>query len=302
MSNGSKPSWESPIPQWTPPRRLRDPYVRRINCARARWVRAIRGRIPKIHDAAVAAYLATYGNTKGAENSPGIARLASDLFLSESTVKRSMAWLTEHGWITCSRRGDRWAKRSDEYQLTLPAPLAVEMGIWPADDPAQWIERPARAPKRAGVRDRGAPMRQGRQGASDATEIGVRKEEIGVCNDSQVSVSESQVSVRPRDRGPSPGTPPEHSPEPSLHQNFDHHSDLPDRPHAAARGGQRWPKLDPDDPDVFDQIIDCVCERYGPVGLYAQNMADSLLAEGKPIPLILNAVAAAVRDGTDSPE
>lgn len=284
MSDDSKPAAPQAQPQWDPPARVRDPYVRRLLIERAYWMRAIRGRIPKIHDAAVATYLAAYGNKDGTRCHPGVARLASDLFLSEATVKRSLAWLGENGWITCTERGDRWAGRADVFRLTLPAPLAVELGKWSGEDSAQWMERPAGMPKRAGVRTRMAPKRQGRQGRQ-GEEIGSCKDETGSCNGDIGCCSGG-------DRCPSLALPPE-----PLHQNLSHHSELLAPPRATARGS--IPKIDPDDEGVSDLIIEYVESVAGLAGHFTRTMVDGMLSEGRPIPAIINAAVENVRNGDD---
>jgi DNA-binding transcriptional MocR family regulator len=107
-------------------------------------MRALRGRIPKAHDRLVAMAFASYGNSDGSRNYPGLATLAEELFISESTVKRSLAWLAENGWIARVERGDRWAKKADVWQLTLPAPVAAELGRWePEQHGSLWMQRPA---------------------------------------------------------------------------------------------------------------------------------------------------------------
>jgi hypothetical protein len=204
-------------PQWTAPSRIKDPLVRRLFIDRAAWNRALRGRIPKIQDRAVAQALATYGNKDGSSNYPGVSRLVEDLFLSESTVKRSLSWLAEHGWITRTERGDRWAGKSDVFHLALPAPVAAELGLWfTASNGEQWMERPPSEPKRKGVRERPEPERQGRQGVRSGPGDRCPEAEIGVCKDG--------------DRCPSLDLPPEPG-----HQSLSlHHSALPARPAADA--------------------------------------------------------------------
>lgn len=267
-------------PEWDPPENLPDPLVRRLLIDRATWMRAMRGRIPKIQDRAVAMALGTYGNKDGSSNYPGIAGLAEDLFLSASTVKRALAWLTENGWLARTKRGDRWAGRSDEYHLALPAPVAAELGRWTVGKSgAQWMERPAREPKRPGMRVRPDPERQGRQGGAVSPDgDGDRgpKDEIGVCKDVV--------------RGPSSDLPPE-----PVHQILLHHSEFPTRPRAGAQGA-----MEPVDPDGDDPAYDITARVEALVGAALDertcNLIDSMLANGAHPKMIVNAAYARERD------
>lgn len=128
-----------------PPRHLRRPLVRRLTVDRATWVRAIRGCIPDVTHLAVAHTLANYGDSDGSKNHPGGERIARDVCKSVRTVRTSLAWLDEHGFISRTATGNREAPRgwADTYQVTLPAPLAVRLGLW--DDSRNgegWMERP----------------------------------------------------------------------------------------------------------------------------------------------------------------
>lgn len=264
-------------PEWEPPRGLNDPLVRRLFIDRATWMRAMRGRIPKIQDRAVAMALGTYGDKDGSSNYPGVDRLVDDLFLSESTVKRCLAWLTENGWLSKVERGDRWAGKSDVYRLTLPAPLAVEMDRWTEEDNGrQWMERPPGEPKRRGMRTRPGPERQGRQGAAaTSTPPGDKgpEAEIGVRKD--------------LDTGLSSDTPPE-----PAHQNLsDHHSELPARPAAHAAGAS--------DDEQADQIAQKVKRELGrEISNDGHWQIDKLLGDGVHRRIIIAAVVAAEQQRT----
>ncbi len=250
----------SSTPQWVPPSHLRDPIVRVHRVDRALWMRTLRGRIPKAHDRLVAMAFATYGESDGSRNFPGAATLAEELFISESTVKRSLSWLAENGWIVRTQRGDRWAKRADVYQLSIPAPVAAEIGKWFTNDGGQWMERPDGEPKRVSVRCRPRPRRQLRQGLVDQLERGDRcpKEEIGVCKEG--------------DRCPSLDPPPEPD------QNILHHADRPDLAHADARA--KISHFDPDG-DVDDEITEALEVDLGHViGLDTRSMIRGMLDSG----------------------
>lgn len=138
------------VPEWQPPSGLRDPFVRRLERERALWQRASRGRIRNASAQAVAAHLSGYGNTKGRNNHPGIARLINDTCLSDRTVRRALGWLVENGWLTVTSKGARKLGHANVYQLTIPAPVAAEMGLWP-EGRDQWMERPPGEPKRPDV-------------------------------------------------------------------------------------------------------------------------------------------------------
>lgn len=285
MHNDSKSAQEQTAqnrvtPEWDPPKNLTDPLVRRLLIDRATWMRAMRGRIPKIQDRAVAMALGTYGNKDGSSNYPGVAGLAEDLYLSASTVKRALAWLTENGWLARTKRGDRWAGRADEYHLALPAPVAAEIGRWtPEKSGAQWMQRPANEPKRPGMRTRPDPERQGRQGAgADPDGDGDRgpKEETGV-----------RKGVV---RGPSSDLPPE-----PVHQSLLHHSELPARPRADAQGAMD--PIDSDGDDLTDDITVRVEELTGAaLDERTCNLIDSMLANGAHPKMIVNAAYARERD------
>jgi len=248
-------------PEWNPPAHINDPIVRRRFIDRATWMRALRGRIPKAHDRLVAMAFATYGNSDGSRNYPGHATLAEELFVSESTVKRSLAWLAENGWLARTERGDRWAKKADVWQLTLPAPVAAELGRWdPEKHGGQWMQRPVGEPKRPGVRCRPLPRRQLRQGDTGP------KEEIEVRKDV--------------DRGSSLDLPPE--PDQSLY----HHADLPDR----ARTDVRAAEIDPDEEDVDESIADALAEELGhEVGGDTRSLIFGMLESGCHPKFVYNA-------------
>lgn len=275
MSNDS-----NVLPVWQPPVGLGDPFVRRLDMDRARWMRALRGRIPKAFDALVAAFLGTYGNKDGSRCHPGVARLAEDVNLSESTAKRSLAWLAEHGWITLVEQGNSRAGLADVYQLSLPAPLAADMGLWGEHMGAQWMNRPAGEPKRPGVRGRPDPMRknQQRQRSPETAEpIG------GLQEASEVYKEPLEVPV---------GT---------YHQNLPTRTSLTkpivlDRPLADARGSL-LSELDPDDGEYIEAVHQHIEEQLGgPMHPTVTTMVDGMISAGAHWKMIVRTALARERE------
>lgn len=130
-----------------PPANLKRPFVRRLTVDRAKWSRAIRGAIPDVTHLAVALTLSNYGDSDGSNNHPGGERLASDVCKSVRTIRNSLAWLDEHGFITRTSVGNRTAPRgwADVYRLSVPAPLAESLGMWTEERNGPiWMERPKR--------------------------------------------------------------------------------------------------------------------------------------------------------------
>lgn len=131
-----------------PPRHLTRPLVRRLCVDRATWVRSIRGCIPDTTHLAVAHTLANYGDPDGTNAHPGGERLARDVCKSLRTIRLSLAWLDEFGFISRTAVGNRSAPRgwADTYRLCLPAPVAVELGLWDDErNGTPWMERPKQA-------------------------------------------------------------------------------------------------------------------------------------------------------------
>ncbi len=232
-----------------PPPALADPYVRRCSIARGRWVTAIRGRIPEARDVAVAHTLAGYANKDGSRAHPGQGRLARDLCSSERTIRRSLAWLSAAGWLTVTQRGRRKLGEADVFGLTVPAPVAVDLGLWLPEYGRQWMERPSveRAPDfPPATRDRNKhdfpPVTGGRYNEF--------LPDTGKFLPDTESVSTGHSCVRP----------------PALvHQLLFHHADFRNRPPAGAVGDDRTPlaDLDPNDPDLAEQIEQYVEAEIG---------------------------------------
>lgn len=253
--------------QHAPPNHLKDPFVRRLPDSRARWSRVLRGRIPKPMDALVARTLADYGNKDGSNCHPGVNRLAEDCCISVASVKRSLSWLAEHGWISLEKRCARKLGLADVWQLTLPAPVAVELGVWPeATAGPQWTERPSNEPKRPGMRDRPGPSKPGRK----PKVLGLRDSVVGLSN----SVSRAQSCE------PTPG--------PTHQVLSSHQSEFLTRPQSDVWG---------DEEDLHEQIEERAEEQLGHV-LYTctSTMIGGMLSTGAHPKAVLNAVLARERD------
>lgn len=101
--------------------------------------------------------LADYSNKDGSNAHPGVARLADDLCCSTRTIKRSLAWLSEYGFLSVAERGSRKLREADVYALSIPAPLAVHLGLWRENFGEQWMERPEYVPRREFLGDGAVP-------------------------------------------------------------------------------------------------------------------------------------------------
>lgn len=255
-------------PEWQPPAHLRDPFVRRLDRERALWQRASRGRIRNPNAQAVASHLSGYGNTKGVNNHPGIARLVNDTCLSDRTVRRALGWLVENGWLTVTSKGARKLGHANVYQLTIPAPVAAEMGLWPADS-HQWMERPRGEPKRPDV----------------AREDGRRHERPTKF----APVNEAVVSVNP-------AVPPVSGDLPAglSHQGFTTSSrSSTSAPLASERGSE-----DPDDDEYAEAIVEEIEERLGgAMSPTVATMVDGMLSAGAHRKMIVRTALARERDG-----
>ena len=255
-------------PQWQPPTHLRDPFVRRLERERALWQRASRGRIRNASAQAVAAHLSGYGNTKGRNNHPGIARLVTDTCLSDRTVRRALGWLVENGWLTVTSKGARKLGHSNVYMLTIPAPVAAEMGLWNGDH-EQWMERPATEPRRPDV-------------AREECRRHETPTRFAPVNESVVPVNPTVV----------PAT--DDPPSGLDHQGFTTSDrDSISAPLAGERGDE-----DPDDRDDSEAIIDEIEERLGgAMSPTVATMVDAMLAAGAHPKMIVRTALARERDG-----
>lgn len=137
-----------------PPRGIKDPFVRRwavqesnrkaVKGFRSTWERAIRDHVqldPTV--GYIAMLVATHTDYDSGWNAwPGEERLAEYTGRTTRTVRNALAWLEEHGFLTREVEGRRTPHRNyaDVYKLSLPAPLAHVLGMWPEDEP-MWMER-----------------------------------------------------------------------------------------------------------------------------------------------------------------
>jgi len=95
--------------------------------------------------------MANYADSEGATAFPSVARLERDTELGESTIRRKIDWLEEHGYL---KRGDQemaaaWAKRADRqpicYDIVLRGPAVTPRE--PTGSRAEQNGVPERAPR-----------------------------------------------------------------------------------------------------------------------------------------------------------
>lgn len=270
-------------PEWDPPVGFRDPIVRRLlapaldpdrpEMGRAKWSRIIRGRIPEFREVAVVLTVSGYANRDGSSCHPGVARLVEDLQSSDKTIRRSLDWLSEHGWLTVIHRGRRKLREANVYTLSIPAPVAAELGLWRetqgGDVAPQWLERPETEPKRPDV-----AINSGRRKPPFPPVIRDRKKPVLAVTDEVLAVAPGGSSGRSSDLPPGPS-----------HQVLeDHHSASVSRPHAPARGRIKTitEGLDPDDPEVAELLAERIEEQLGyPLGGVAFSRLFSMLGNGR---------------------
>jgi hypothetical protein len=270
-------------PEWNPPATMTDPFVRRLSLSRADWGRAMRGRILEMREVAVAHTVAGYANRDGTNAHPGVARLVEDLISSDKTIRRSLAALVEGGWLTVSHRGRRKLKEADVYHLTVPAPVAVELGRWSEAHGEQWMERPIGEPKRpdaAANSDR--KKRPFPQVTSD------RRKTVAPVTDELLAVTSG---VPPVTGDLPPGL---------SHQGLSHQSEIRSRPRATARSGQTdrvisriVAGIDPDGEGVAEELRDAI-EAEGFYVLEDQQF-DGMLSDGQPLPRVVAVAIAGQR-------
>lgn len=90
---------------------------------RSRWEQRIRDYIPlSCTEKAVALTMSTYGTPDGTNIYPGHVRLAINLGISESTIKRATSALVTHGWIVKVRTGSigGTSNSANVYRLAIP--------------------------------------------------------------------------------------------------------------------------------------------------------------------------------------
>lgn len=71
----------------------------------------------------LALMLASYADSDGTRIHPGVDRLAVVMQVSQKTVKRGLADLRELGLIERVKQGNRHARQSDSYRLTVPVEM-----------------------------------------------------------------------------------------------------------------------------------------------------------------------------------
>lgn len=88
---------------------------------RFEWERLIRRLAIPAHLKYLALMVATYADLDGSRVFPGVKRLSLVMDKSPATVKRGLSDLREYGLLERVKQGNRHAKESDEYQLTVPS-------------------------------------------------------------------------------------------------------------------------------------------------------------------------------------
>lgn len=272
-------------PQWEPPSHLRDPLVNTAtNVDRALWTRLIKRRLPRLSDYAVAYCMADHGNKDGTSIFPGVELVAEELGTTTKTVKTSLAWLTEHGWLFLEKRGNRRIGHANRYRLSAPAPLASTVAasipkkdrqeggpthrwLWSEDAP-QWIERPASEPKREAARgqyERATGPSKAPRGAT------IRGSNNGL---GEVTAPHQGVIT---------------SPHQEMYQgSINHHPESNSRGHAAARPRQKV-YLDRDAWDYREQLVAYIeGELGGPMHPTIQAAVDSMADEYAHPRMIVN--------------
>lgn len=85
-----------------------------------RWLGVVRrARLADPKKRSYALTVGSYASTDGTSVKCGVARLAVDNEMAFSTARRYLAWMRDVGLIELVKIGNRKAKRSDEYRLTI---------------------------------------------------------------------------------------------------------------------------------------------------------------------------------------
>ncbi|WP_148310935.1 helix-turn-helix domain-containing protein [Nocardia brasiliensis] len=96
---------------------------------RFEWERIVRrARIPS-STKYLALMLSTYANPDGTRVEPGVDRLEIVMQVSRRTVLRALSDLRELGLIQRVKQGNRHAKQSDSYRLTVPLDMPYSPDI-----------------------------------------------------------------------------------------------------------------------------------------------------------------------------
>lgn len=137
------------MPWWNPPASMVDPVAATGGPVKpGDWVKAVLDAqgltAAQRHTALTIAVYANYDD--GRDAFPGVARLATDMARDERTVRTSLAWLADHGFLQRASRGGRHSGAA-EWHLVLPVPLLLSRRpfrrkgdngrrpVWPAQVP-----------------------------------------------------------------------------------------------------------------------------------------------------------------------
>lgn len=92
-----------------------------MQCDSFEWQRIIRRVQMHCTTMCLALTMSTYANRDGTHIVAGVERLARVMCVSEPTVKRALGELRRMGLVERTKQGNRWAKKADEYRLTMPS-------------------------------------------------------------------------------------------------------------------------------------------------------------------------------------
>lgn len=92
-----------------------------MQCDSFEWQRIVRRVRMSCTTMCLALTMSTYANRDGTHIVAGVERLARVMCVSEPTVKRALSDLRRMGLVERTKQGNRWAKKSDEYRLTVPS-------------------------------------------------------------------------------------------------------------------------------------------------------------------------------------
>jgi DNA-binding transcriptional MocR family regulator len=101
------------------------------------WTKVIRDGIFPSYVKLVALTLATYGDKDGDDIFPSQRRLVATTQLGETTVRKALKYLREHGLLWRSERGSNIGQRgiADRYRLTLPTDYEARFRFVPEKGP-----------------------------------------------------------------------------------------------------------------------------------------------------------------------
>lgn len=115
-----------------------------VDADRYPWFRAFRSAKLPLNVKAVGFVMASYGTKAGADNHPGLARLARDLDVDEKTVRRHLEMLERAGWVRRTHEGRAGMSRkdADDYQLTIPQGVGTVSadGDGALEEPPEWLD------------------------------------------------------------------------------------------------------------------------------------------------------------------